>query len=927
MNSNYPWFTNQYKIADSEIERLSATDQRSVDESDEQESSTTITTISQKEESEDQSEQKPSEQLQMISDDYPWYSSYYTITDADSQMSQLYKNLSYTIEQLQQRPPPATVEFQPEPHEKVITPDYDRQALADTKETREKVHELAKLSTILTSTTTSTTDASQSEPDKDEDGFQVVKRGKRVPSSTIDEKTPLATTITTTTASDKKKPKKKKDKTETTLADARIPLISDIHEQKSDDVQLPEGEERIKTTESEQKVTDTKSEEQKSKPLSTSILSDIDESKPIDDEKNDSTSSDASQWLSSSLTSVPEGNKVDTQKTTEQTQVIETTTTSSSTDHELTQPEVLSTSSPSTKKKKTKQQSIDQNSQKKSEILSSPVAIEEPKIQPKPVPPTPIKTSTSTVHSKVVSQPEDEDLEDDEGFQVVRYRKNIPSVTGSEKTPFSSPLTITSKQRISSDIDSKPTVTQERPGSSTRVVTPVTTIVTETTTTKKKPKQDKKETIWFDAPVSSPSTDTDIISSSNIDDSKVKHIEQQATDQPIKSSDTIEPKSTSSTVLPSSTGPSQTKEQKTKKQPKTRETSLQSQISSSSLSAIDETRAEFKPTLPPPIKSSSTVSLREAASTSPDEEEEDNEGFRVVRYRKRISSAPRADKTLPPLPTRTSSFKQNLGRHIDIKPIVIQGRHGSGSRSAPRTPPGSQSSLNKQQQMRPKQDRPQILPFSAPQSPALKETRTMPSFGVENKKIEQTKPSVIDTRQKMSDTTQQIGESQSAIVVEQQRPIGIERQTSSSIVQSKSPEQIQQQEKIEPITRQSSTNVTSTVNESIQPIVPDYHAPTKDKIKTTVPPISMKETIPSTITTISTTETRKTPLIEEDDDGFRVVRYRKHIPSSVPTTPTAIPKQQSFGSDTDKRSTNVLKKTKFIFNTCFRNYNFEEKTR
>jgi hypothetical protein len=258
----------------------------------------------------------------MISDDYPWYSSYYTIADADTQMSQLYKKLSYTIEQLQQRPPPATVEFQPEPHEKVITPDYDRQALADTKETREKVHELAELSTILTSTTTSTIDASQSEPDKDEDGFQVVKGGKHVPSSTIDEKTSPSTTITTTTtASDKKRPKKKKDKTETTLADARVPSISDIHEQKSSDVQLPEVEERIKTTESEllpsliasdspqtkqvvedinhelnqlhqtineseQKVTDTKSEEQQSEPLSTSILSDIDELKPIDDEKN-----------------------------------------------------------------------------------------------------------------------------------------------------------------------------------------------------------------------------------------------------------------------------------------------------------------------------------------------------------------------------------------------------------------------------------------------------------------------------------------------------------------------------------------------------------------------------------------------------------------------------------------------------------------
>jgi hypothetical protein len=1146
--SDYPWFASKYTVADSEIERLSATYQSPIDESDQHETSTTITSMNEETKSQDQSEKTPSQQLQVINDDYPWYSSYYTIADADANMGQLYKKLNYTIKQLEQRPPSTTVEFQPEPHEKVTTPDYDRQALVDTKDTREKVHELAQMSTILTTTTS----IPQDEQDKDEDGFKIVQRRNRVPSSTAHEKTPpptttikspvspdidltpvvirrqpsapitdspvvsqTTTTTTTTTIDSKKKNKKqKKDNKETIFFDAPVPSISDINEQTSktekapvveertgtaesellpsstthdssqigqtletdkspvvkertetiqpelslsstihDSVQIdqtletekvPVVEERIETTESKllpssttqdsaqidqtleiektpvveerietiqpelslsstthessqidqtleigkvpvveeriettesglslssttydsaqvdqtleteespvieesiettksellpsstthdsaqieeiseeikyeieqlhqtidefkQKLADTKSEEQYAEPLSTSIISDIEELQQIDDEKNDSTSSDASQWLSSSFTTLPEDNKVDTQiaeqteqtEQTKQTVVTETTTSISSTDHESLQPEILPISA-STKKKKTKQKSTDKELRKQPEAPSLPLATEESNTQLKPVPPTSIKTTTTAVLSKIVVTPlDEEEVDDNEGFQIVSYHKRVPSVTGPEKTPPPT-STNTFKQSLSPDIDLKAVVSQGRQDSSTSVITPATAAVTQTTTTKKKPKKDTNEAVFFDAPLSSLSTDADIISSSSIDRSSAKYIEQQATDQHKKSSDTTKPKSLFSTVSTSSTGPSLTTEKNIKQRPKDQETILQSQIPLSSLSTVTETKVQPKSVLPP-------TTLRVKASTSPDEqEEEDNEGFQVVRYRKRTSSIPRSEKTLPPLPPKTS-YKQNLGRNINLKPVSIHGRRGSETRSMPRTTAVGQISFNQRQQIRPKQDRRQIPPFSAPQSPASQETHMMSSFGVENQRMEQTKQPIGDKRQRMGDTTLQsssLSTDQTSKQMEQQRPTDTYRQVILPIVQPKLPDQSHQQKTIETKTEQLSTNVSSPVDKSTHHIVQEYHVPTTDKTKTAIQQTSVQKTVPSTRTSATTIGTRKSQSTEEvDDDGFQIVRYRKHPPLS-PTTY----KQQSFGSETDKKPTSI----------------------
>ncbi|CAF5188401.1 unnamed protein product, partial [Rotaria magnacalcarata] len=157
---------------------------------------TTITNITEQEiTTQEQIEQQLSQPLQVIGDDYPWYSNYYTIADADGKLGPLYEALTNTVEQLEQRPPPTIVKFQPEPHERVVIPDDDHQTLTETKDTRAKVHELAQISASLTSSLTPT----QDEQINDEDGFQVVQHRKCAPSSTTQQETSSYTQITSET--------------------------------------------------------------------------------------------------------------------------------------------------------------------------------------------------------------------------------------------------------------------------------------------------------------------------------------------------------------------------------------------------------------------------------------------------------------------------------------------------------------------------------------------------------------------------------------------------------------------------------------------------------------------------------------------------------------------------------------------------------
>ncbi|CAF4927831.1 unnamed protein product, partial [Rotaria sp. Silwood2] len=121
-----------------------------------------------------------------------------------------------------------------------------------------------------------------------------------------------------------------------------------------------------------------------------------------------------------------------------------------------------------------------------------------------------------------------------------------------------------------------------------------------------------------------------------------------------------------------------------------KETIIQSPILSSFL--IEDSNVQSKPTVP-----SITKATKVLTKTLPSSEEEDNEGFQVVHYRKHITSAIRTRKA-PQSSSKTKNvYEQNISRHIDPKSVAIQGRHDSTSRSIPHTIATSKTSSDKQQ--------------------------------------------------------------------------------------------------------------------------------------------------------------------------------------------------------------------------------------
>lgn len=999
--------------------------------SDQDQQPTTTASTLEETKAEDLVEKKSSEQLQVIGDDYPWYSNYYNIADADAKLGPLYENLSNTIRQLEQRPVPTTVEIQPEPHESIVIPEYDQKVLVDTKDTREKVHELAELSTKLTSTLTTPKDEAQD----DENDFQVVHHRRRVPSSTAHDQASLSTetsretnlspdidlhpvvihghpvastdvltsssemTTSVSSTSQKKKHKKpKKSKEETVLFDAPVLSVSEADKEKSSTVKPEVVETPTETTkvssdineslmsetkhetdqpseeikspqdqpleeitqeigygsddirhaievlnktvdELKQTLTDTTSEEQPGEILSASVPSDLVEAHPqTDDENNDSTSSDASQLLSSSFVTIPEDTQVDTHSAN-QSLPAEAPKTTLPPVFESTKSEKSSSSS-SAKKKKSKPKPIDQDKHKESKLQTTPLAVDEPKLESKPVPSATTKTTASSVVPKVVAtrqqpeQQEEEDLDDNDGFQVVSYRRHQTSSTSHEKTsPQSS--TIPHKQRSSSDTDRKQAIARPGKSSSTSTVVPTAGPTIQTrTTTKTKVETTKQDNKSSDVGLSSTSTDNDITSSSSANKIPTKSLKQNTTEPKKISSIPSEIKSSSSTVLTPSISPLITTEVESKQKPQDDEVFLESQVSSSIISTDHESDVKSEPIVSTPTKT--TITPRLKAFTSPEEEEEveDDEGFRVVHHRKRISSAPRPSRGRPPLPPQ--SHRQNLGHNMDNKPFVIHGRQGAGSRSIPRANTGNQMPYHRRRPERPKQDRHQMPPSHPPRPPVPKETHPMSSFVIENTTIEPIQRPNEDFSIKISDTILQSSPTDQKLFKELEavQPTVIYEQSQISLpsVQPKLLEQNQQQVtniehqpvilsteqlkvsdqkrqetksevKVEPL----HAEVFPHVEQPKQKV--DEHHPTTTQIKASVQqsPVTKEHILP-TITSPSTTLTKKRASTEdEDEDGFRIVRYRKHTPSS--TTPTAtISKQHSYSSDGEKRPSNIPRK-------------------
>jgi hypothetical protein len=546
---NYPWYSSQYKVAATESERLFSTVQPSADDNKQEE------------------EVEPKvfdQELQVIGDDYPWYSNYYSIVDAEAKIAQLQQQLNITIDQ---SPLPQKHELQEE----------------------------------------------------DEDGFHVVQRRKRIPSSTTQEKKLSSTILTTepslspdidlepiilhghpgasiiissnvpetTSIISKNKPKKKKkkkDKKEMILFDAPEPTLSDMNKQEIDTVQACRiEEEENKSQENDGRIGSSLMDqivkhevevlnpistviynEQKSEILSTSIILNTEELTAIDDNNNkESTPADDSHLRHSPAPTFPEdievnfeaaeiialskeeednegfqlvchhkrirsairSEKASPSSNTTSKQILtsnikmETPTTTSAVS-EITGAEKKrnrhkkhkkeSKSSSSNDWTKTEQQPTDQQTVFQSSVASSSVNEDSREQSTKTVIPIvnamKINTKTST------SDKEEEKGEDNEGFQVVRYRKRIKSAPRSEKAQVSSSAKITYRQNISRDMAFKPAVIHGRPDSAPRSISH-TAAVTETPSNKNKQarlKQQKKQTSLISTPPRLPSTETHI---------------------------------------------------------------------------------------------------------------------------------------------------------------------------------------------------------------------------------------------------------------------------------------------------------------------------------------------------------------------------------------------------------------------------------
>ncbi|CAF3854486.1 unnamed protein product [Rotaria sordida] len=737
--SNYSSISNQSQPTDTQGDHLSSIHQTSIDNYKQQYVF----------------ENKPSyKNLQVLYDNYPWYSSYYTIADAEAKIFCLNKQLNLVHEQNHSL---TTVDVD----ERLSTYDHELENEKDKNDDDDNEFQIIQgqkhisSSTIHGRTSPSTITTTKPPISSDIDLEPVTHHGH----PTVPIITSPIVSQTTTIPSKKKHKKKKKDKKEIILFDTPE-LISSIPEkQKSDVVQSELVEQKnlmnIDIIDSSP-INQTKKHEckqlhpistiiskkqQKSEVLSTVITSNIDKLKQKADKKNKLISKDVSKLLSTPVTTVSEKAKINDQ-------TIE-------------------------------QQSID----KKPILQSSPSSM---------------STTTTTIRTKVIPPPPAEEEEDNEGFQLVHYHKRILTATKSEK-PLS-PLTTTSKEILNSDIDLKTSVIHEHQNLPTSTID-----VTQSTTSKKKKNKHKK-------------LKKEIVSSSSIDSTNA---EQQMTHQ---------------------------------------ETIIQTPILSSSSPLIEDSKIQSKSTIPSIIKPTKILT-----KISPSSEEEDNEGFQVVHYRKNMTSALQSRKAPQSPTTPKTIYEQNISRNIGLKPVVSQERHDSTSRSIPRTTATSKTSSNKQQK-----DQTSLI-NTLPRS-ASTETHHITSTNVDNSfdKSKIIKP----LESKPADIQQQLKDSK--------------YETISSL--------------------KSKSDQSSPAEQSIKPIVKEYHMSTKTNGINTNDKSSTDKIISSTVF-----NTQKPTLIEDDDeDEFQLVRHHKHKTSTITKQPkiTSTIDQKSTNNYT-KQDSSTLKSKKF----------------
>lgn len=625
--------------------------------------------------------------LQIISDDYPWYSSHYLIIDAETKFAQFYEQFHHSHEAVSQ---PNNAQTLDESSKDIVVGNAEQ----------------------------------ENEHAQDDTGFQLVQRRKRIPSSTVHEKTlstniddmkvpvspdidlkpvilqgnpnapipsmPIISGATDVESKKKRKKSKNKDKNETILYDAPEPtmykyeqvnLAADTRDLKTDIV-FDENEKKpllqssqlidhseIDTHDSiaDSEINGAQSREQLDLSNRTVILptgaqsldeplgktvAQTTETKDEDDQDNSgfqivqrrkripSSTMHENPSSSNDATKVPASPDIDLKpvilygnpnvSALSTSIVSETTGTTSKKKRKKSKnkdkKEMILFDAPeptmnvqaisSTDARDLIMDTVFDEDEKKPLFESSQFIDHSQLDRHSPIVDSEVKSARSfdePAEKTAVQTPETKD-EDDSGFQIVQRRKRIPSSTMHEKPSSSNDVT---KVPVSPDIDLKPVILHGNPNPLIHS-TPIASEMADVSPKKrhkKSKKNDKKETVLYDAPEPTVNTAhfeqiTDqtmhLVSTGNSEDQKVENSSDETSSMQINDQQNAVDSSVSSTI-----------ESKAVKE----ELIVQSALPATS--NITKTKI--------------------ASSSKAQEEEEDNEGFQVVRYRGRILSAPKPE--------------------------------------------------------------------------------------------------------------------------------------------------------------------------------------------------------------------------------------------------------------------------------------------
>jgi hypothetical protein len=456
-----------------------------------------------------------------------------------------------------------------------------------------------------------------------------------------------------------------------------------------------------------------------------------------------------------------------------------------------------------------------------------------------PISQSSIKSTTNTSRTKLITplaKEKEEEEEDNDGFQLVNYRKGILSTARPEKIP-AAPAT-TSKDIFSCNTDPKISVTRD--DESLPASTPADIQSTTSKKKKNRHKKHKKETV----------------PSSTIDWTK---IEQQSTDQ---------------------------------------ETISQSQIPSSSV--IENSNVLTIPTI-------KKTAISTKLSASPEEEEdEDNEGFQIVRYRRRITSAPRSGTTASSSSSAKTTYKQNVTRTAGLTSVVLHGRRSLTSRSIPR-PTTIIGSSNKNQQFKPKQNKKQTSLFHtltrSTSIDADNSLKTPKDNSQETKQLHSNKHETILAAQPKLDQSSPAEQSTKPIVKEHDVSIkneatAIDQQSSVDIIAPFLECTINNADALS----LTSTKDDDQVDSSISTSVPTTADPQPTTSKATSKKSKMTKENPLSPLT---TDIDFIPLSVEETTDKKVTDHMQHVPETpfLATSSSSNSNETTSSSTTNKAST------------------------